>query len=634
MEQQQFETLVSRLEETAHKHPRKYLAAVIGVALLGLLILGLVIGFALLSAALLLGLIAVVVLTGGKALIVLAKLGKFIILLVIPAWVMVKSSFKLLFSRFPPPQGRVLKPGEAPALFARLRELCKGLKGPRIHTVLLTDELNAAIVQHPRFGLFGWEKNYLILGFPLLQVLSEQEALAVVAHEYGHLSGHHSRLGGFIYRFRSAWGQLQQLSEQWNDWGSRLIARMFRWYGPYFNAYTFVLARENEYIADQTAVEIAGARNAANALMRVNITSLFEQEEFWPSIERLAANEPEPLPSRSAFWIQSINHILDEGMRARLLDKANGNETNHLDTHPALRDRLQAIGIPVDAAAVNELKPVTQTAAGVWLGQQLDAVKKEFDTHWRDNVAEQWRSRHAYLQERRKRLAELEAKPALNVGEQWERIAVRDELNPETDLLALLNGLLAAAPDHLAARFRRGSWLLAREDEAGISDIDAVMTHDPEAILPGCEVAWRFYQTRDPRKAEYYAQRWRERSEYLARVRAELQTLPVDATLAPADLDEQTLNAIRDVLRTHGKYIRRVYVLRRILKSDANIHDYVLAFETGWFTFGDKGPAVVKRLVQQEFPLRTFIVHLGGEPYKRFRKSIKRLKLAPLEFRR
>jgi hypothetical protein len=93
------------------------------------------------------------------------------------------------------------------------------------------------------------------------------------------------------------------------------------------------------------------------------------------------------------------------------------------------------------------------------------------------------------------------------------------------------------------------------------------------------------------------------------------------------------VEAIRKILQENGKHIRSVYLMRRILKADSNVHDYVLAFETRRFTLGDKGPEVIKRLTQLAFPQNMFVVHLGSEPYKRFRKSIKKMKLQPLQFR-
>lgn len=633
MQEQKFEQLISRLERTAQEKPASYLLAVIGIALLGFVVLGLAVGLTLLSLGLLVALAVLVVVSGGKALVLIAKLGKLVVLLAVPAWTMVRSAVTLLFSRFPRPQGRELPREEAPVLFARIDAMRARLKGPRVHKVLLTDELNASIVQHPRFGLFGWEENYLILGLPLLQALSEDETFAVVAHEYGHLSGYHGRLGGFIYRFRMAWGRLQELSEQWNDWGSRLIARMFKWYAPYFNAYTFVLARQNEYMADKSSVELAGQQNAANALMRFSIAAHFENEEFWPSVNRRVAREPEPFASRSTFWAQSLRTIMDADMRTRFLEAASRRKTDHLDTHPALSDRLAAIGVEIDTAAARSLEPPHTSAADAWLGAHLAAIKREFDQQWMANIGDDWRSRHSYLQERRQRLAALESQAALSTDEQWERIAITAELDPEKDLLPLLNALLAQAPEHASALFRRGNLLLERGDEAGIAELEKVMQLDEDAILAGCEAAWRFYRERAPDKAEQYAARWQARSDYADEIRTELASLPPNANLAPADLDEEALAAIRKILHEHGKYIRSVYLLQRILKADSKVHDYVLAFETRRFTLGNKGPAVIKRLAKLAFPEHMFIVHLGSQPYKRFRQSIRKMKLAPLQYR-
>lgn len=630
MDQKAYDTLISRLEQTAEENPKKYLASVIAVALLGFVIFGIALGFSLIAAALLVGLVLLAIFSGGKSLLLLGKAGKLVYVLALPAWTMVKSSMTMMFSRFPRPDGRALSSQEAPALFKRLDELRNRMAGPRIYKVLLRDELNAAIVQHPRFGLFGWEQNYLILGLPLLQSLSEEEALAVIAHEYGHLSGHHSRLGGFIYRFRAAWGRVQNLAEQWDDWGSRIMARLLRWYAPYFNAYTFVLARQNEYVADRTSMELVGRRNAALALKRINVMAQFEEDVFWPSINRLVTKEPEPPASRFSFWNSSLKTQLDEDTCTRLLQTAYQRRTDNLDTHPALSDRLAGLGVAVKEDAEEVLLPPDVTAAEAWLGDRRHAIQDEFDAAWRDAVSENWQARHDYLQDRRKRLEELDAQPSLEAGGQWERLCIIEEVQPDFDLLPLLNVFLDKDAEHTGARFRRGALLLSRGEEAGIADLEFVMEKDNDAMLTGYELAWRFYLSRDAERAQHYLDKLQHRSEFVQKVQAELEKLPPDATLTAAELDTADLEAIRDILRRNDTHIRRAYVLRRVLTTDPSIKDYVLAFETGILTIGDKGPTVIEQLAKEDFPFRMFIVHLGTSPYKRFRKSIKRLGIEPL----
>ena len=171
----------------------------------------------------------------------------------------------------PAPEGRFITRGQAPELFAVLDGLRKKLRGPPIHHVLITGDFNAGIVQVPRLGVAGWPANYLLLGLPLMQALSGQHIEAVLAHEYGHLAGAHGRFASWIYRVRLAWAQLAATLEETAQWSALLFRRFFAWYAPYFAAYTFVLARANEYDADRCSADIVGADIAADALVSVAV---------------------------------------------------------------------------------------------------------------------------------------------------------------------------------------------------------------------------------------------------------------------------------------------------------------------------------------------------------------------------
>jgi Zn-dependent protease with chaperone function len=630
MDNNRFDALITRLEAVARDHHAGYQRAVLGVTLLGFGILGIVILYALGPALLLGGFALAVVLTGGKALILLLKLGKLLLLLLIPAWVMIKSSVQLLFMRFPRPEGRVLTREEAPELFRRLDALQRTQNGPHIDHVLIDDEFNAAVVQHPRFGLFGWEENYLILGLPLLQVLSEEEALSVVGHEYGHVSGQHGRLGAFIYRMRATWGTMQALSESWKDWGSRAVARLFEWYAPYFNAYTFVMARQNEYEADRAAAEAFGVQNAANALMRYRVVAHFREEMFWPEVQRKIADHPEPIANTSELMQQILRQKLDEAARVRFLAQARAVETDHMDTHPALKDRLAAFGVVPDDTAAIRLTPPSRSAAEAWLGDRLPALENEIDGVWQEGVRGYWTEQHARLDESRKALQALEGKEALTVDERWERIRHRRELDDDYDPMPDLEALLALEPEHGAALGRHALILLERGDEAGIAELERVMQGDADATLPACEAAWRFYRERSPERAEEYRQRWQARSDYEDRLEHETRHLPADATLVPHGLDEEKVRDIRRILEAHGAGVRVAYLLRRVYKTDDSRFDFVLAFETRRMALGDKGQEIVSRLARQEYPLSAFIVHLGSDTYKGFRKAIREQQIAPI----
>ena len=288
-----FERMVARLETQSAQRPRAYQAKVALLALLGFALLALIVSMSGLGLLLIAGAGIAMLATGGKAIILLLKLGKLLLLLAIPLWLLLKSSMQALFVRLPAPEGRELKRCEATALFEAMDRMRERMKGPRFHHVLITDDVNAAVVQRPALGLFGWPRNYLLLGLPLLEAMTPDEALAVVAHEYGHLAGSHGRFGAFIYRLRLTWGTVQAVTSQWPGWVGTGARKALGWYVPYFNAYTFVLARTNEYQADRASADLVGADVAAHALKRVNLAGP-RHERFMDDVAARVRNDAEP----------------------------------------------------------------------------------------------------------------------------------------------------------------------------------------------------------------------------------------------------------------------------------------------------------------------------------------------------
>ena len=133
--------------------------------------------------------------------------------------------------------------------------------------VYLTMEINAAVMQRSR------THRVMIVGVPLLQILSERELRGVIAHEFGHYSGGDTRLGPWIYRTRETIGRtIAQLSDDDGDdsWSQRLVRLPFIWYGNAFLRITAAISRRQEFAADASAVRRAGRATYVEALRRVH----------------------------------------------------------------------------------------------------------------------------------------------------------------------------------------------------------------------------------------------------------------------------------------------------------------------------------------------------------------------------
>jgi hypothetical protein len=157
MTEKRFEPLVREVEGNAKAHPAQYKLKVAFLAFAGYAYMFAVLG-------------AVIALTVGCFILIKdgssgqALLFKVGIALIILATVIVRA----LWVRVEPPAGIEIQREHAPRLFLLIDKIRNALGTPVFHHVLIVNELNAAVVQIPRLGIFGWQRNYLLLGLPLL----------------------------------------------------------------------------------------------------------------------------------------------------------------------------------------------------------------------------------------------------------------------------------------------------------------------------------------------------------------------------------------------------------------------------------------------------------------------------------
>jgi Zn-dependent protease with chaperone function len=228
--------VVAELEGQATSNPAQYRLKVLLLAMLGNAYLA---GILLLIVALLGAAVASVAVLKGFAVKIILVIGAFLWLIVKAVWI-----------RIPPPEGIEIDEAQAPELFAMIEALRQALRAPAFHHVLVVDEFNAGVVQTPNFGPFGGNRNYLLIGLPLMKALTVDQFRAVLAHEFGHLANGHGRWSNWIYRQRLRWDRLMGLLDANESQGRVLFKPFLRWFTPYFNAYSFPLARANEYEAD------------------------------------------------------------------------------------------------------------------------------------------------------------------------------------------------------------------------------------------------------------------------------------------------------------------------------------------------------------------------------------------------
>ncbi|MGH8629800.1 MAG: M48 family metalloprotease [Burkholderiales bacterium] len=601
MTNEQFDALVTRLERLGAEHPAAYRFRVFLLAALGY-------GFLFAILAVLLG---AIVLLG-----VLAVKGHgsaFTVKMALPLLVVIWLVLRALWVRLDAPEGIRLTSADAPAMFAEIDDLRRKLRGPRIHEVVLNEEFNAAITQIPRLGVFGWQKNYLLLGLPLMQALSPGQFRAVLAHEYGHVAGAHGKFGAWIYRVRQTWHQLLEAMEKREGWLVNVFKRFFQWYSPFFSAYSFVLARAQEYEADRCAAQVAGRRPAAEALLNMSIKGGFLREAFWPEIYKRVEVEAVPDAAPHRFMSDRINQPHAAIGADKYLEWALSQKTGTADTHPALSDRLQALGERPHLPA-----PVMETAAQRLLGAALPEHVQCFDLRWRENIAQSWKERHEYVRDGKSRLAELHAKAGageLTLREAWDRAALSDEFESAEQALPLYQAVLARAPEDPSPLFAVGRLLLAAGDAAGLPLVEKAAVLDARLAAPGAEWIAQFHETQGRGDD---ARTWWQRAFQLRQAQteaaAEREALTSRDHFLPHGLEAEAIAALNAQLREYPDVVK-AYLVRKAVKHDAEKRPlFVLgvAYPSWHFKFNQRKAFAQKLASELNLRGESFVLVVNG----------------------
>ncbi len=237
--------------------------------------------------------------------------------------------------RFTAP-GPVLSPNQHTRLFDALRDIAKATNQEMPSEVYLVPEMNAWVTH--RSGIMGFgSRRVMGLGLPLLQVLSVSQLRAVVAHEFGHFYGGDTKLGPWVYKTRSAIRRtLEGLAEH-----SSLLQKPFLWYGMLFFRISHAVSRRQEFTADDLAARVVGRRHVIEGLKLTHSAGLAFDAYWRNEVVPVLRNGWRP-PLADGFRHFYASPWVAEAVSASLDHELQGRKADRYDTHPSLRERVDA----------------------------------------------------------------------------------------------------------------------------------------------------------------------------------------------------------------------------------------------------------------------------------------------------
>ncbi len=498
-----------------------------------------------------------------------------------------------LVVRFEPPRGIVLDPATHPALFARVDELRRRVGAPPLDEIRLDARINAAVALTPR-GLLP-PRRTLILGLPLLMLETPEEAATTIAHELGHVYGGDDRAAARAARWEMIWLRLAEGVGAGGIFSRALFAPFFVWYGSWLDKRLRPLRRHRERAADAVAAHLVGSRAMASGLVRDALANLRLEYEVFPAFRRRAAQAMEGDEGPPAHALEELVAALaapwPEAQGRLWLRAALTLPTVDESTHPALADRLAALGVePPDEPP----PPAQPTAAQELLGAQGASVAAAVGALWVKDLAKDWAEESAREREARARLAELDrvaGRAELPLEEVVEHALLAAERRPAREALPLLRRAAEAAPERADVAVALGFALLdvgsengaageGGEGDEGARLLGRWLPRLPERMGDGL---WRLLLDRCRRglgdEARELAARLARWPEEWAEFQRERSGFTARDELAPHDLDREALGVLAAELSGHPE-VRRAWVVLKVVKALPEVPCRFLVVET------------------------------------------------------
>ena len=502
----------------------------------------------------------------------------FHFVLLVTAGGLLWTSLRALWLRLEPPQGTAITAADAPALFEALARIRKKTKGPAIDHVLLDSSFNASISQLPRYGLFGGATNYLTIGLPLLLAIDRPRFLAVMAHEYGHLRGGHGQFAAWIYRTRLSWMRLEHGMRDDSGVIAAATQAFLRWYFPRFMAKTFALARQDEYEADRIAGKLLGRDVAGAALTEIAIKGQWLSTAFWPLHWSAAGKSPQPVGPFTAMRTLLSQPLADdfarEALRQSLVQLSDED-----DTHPVLRDRLEALKV------AKQLPSWSTRPALELLGPSATKWLAHFDREWCRENASDWKLHHAYLQRVQARIDTLTASLQRNNADEMTQLGdLQRRLDNKADVRSCYERALQITPGHAGALRGLVNCLPETDFAARIQCLTQLFETSAANKWWACRTAVRMLEKTvaagqlDDRALKLWRERLKQADEAEQRAWNEMTDTPCFHSIARHDLNDFERGEFEsDMARC--KPVQRAWLVRKALKEFSYRRCYIVFVE-------------------------------------------------------
>jgi Zn-dependent protease with chaperone function len=455
-----------------------------------------------------------------------------------------------------------------------INDIRQKAKCPPIDTIMIDFDFNAFITEIPQIGMIGWNKRYLVIGFPLMLTLSVNELAAVVAHECAHLSNADGKTGVNIYRARNLWSRISDELKKVHKDRSFLIRVFMHRYIIALNNYYYKISKQQEYEADRTAALVTSKEAVASSLLRLNLYDTYLDAAFWNEVRQLNMND-EIIPDNIYLRLEKASlQCLPDDFYAHFIDDILKYRSLPGDTHPSYIERIESL-----CAELPIIKAIQENSIRTIFQAKSDNVIGLCSRAWGQQVKDRWSEHYNQAQKARDRLADLKCafkENSLDLSGRLEMIELIEQIQGIDDAITNLSEMKNDSPDCSEIDYNLGRLLLYKNDKDGIRLLEEVIKKDFQ-LIPACtyELVNYYCLENDPESAAEYYNLAEEVLETNEEIKSERENILNSDEFIPHDLSHNTILKLIESLSGY-KEIEKAYVVIKYTELSYQFPIYVI----------------------------------------------------------
>jgi tetratricopeptide (TPR) repeat protein len=213
----------------------------------------------------------------------------------------------------------------------------------------------------------------------------------------------------------------------------------------------------------------------------IDIAGRILERKVWPALNESSVGEDAPFRPFARLACKP-HPLADAATNAEVLEALLDAPAHPHDSHPSLRERLNALGATAELPG-----PPARSAADAIIGPMHSVIAAQLDADWDRRHGDAWRRRKRTLRRAASRLSELEAQTP-GAEQSLERGALLEKLSREAEALEAYHSALKYDPDSGKAALGAGRLLLEKGESAGADLIQRSMELDVSLLPAACEI--------------------------------------------------------------------------------------------------------------------------------------------------